>query len=76
MLRPAWLPNGTPPSAGAQPGGSDMFTAALDKLVGVGTITAAQETAIVKALSTGMQGGPGQGGAPSQTGGSSSTQTQ
>jgi len=59
---------GTQPSAGATPpsgagtGPSGMFTTALDKLVKAGTITSAQETAIVSALSSGM-GAPG--GAPS-----------
>ena len=72
---PGATPNGTPPSAAARPGGSGMFTAALDKLVSAGTITAAQETAIAKALSSGMQGGPGQGVA-TPTGSSSTTQTQ
>ena len=64
---------GAPPSAGAQPspgaapsgsrpGPSAMFTAALDALVGKGTITATQEKAIVAALAAGMRGGPQTGG--------------
>jgi hypothetical protein len=64
---------GTPLSAGAQPspgaapsgsrpGPSAMFTAALDALVGKGTITTTQEKAIVAALAAGMRGGPQTGG--------------
>jgi hypothetical protein len=60
------------PSAGAQPSGGQppdpdaMFTTALDPLVKKGTITAAQEKAVIAALSQSMPGGaPGQqGGAP------------
>jgi hypothetical protein len=39
-----------------------MFTAALDALVGKGTITTTQEKAIVAALAAGMRGGPQTGG--------------
>jgi hypothetical protein len=57
---------GTPPDAVSRPDPGVMFAAALDELVAAGTITADQETAIVEALDSGMQGGPGQGGAPAQ----------
>ena len=77
-------PSGSMPSPGATPQGggsqgtmpdpSQMFSSALDKLVSGGTITSAQETAISKALSSAMQGGPGQqGGTKTQAGSSSST---
>ena len=82
-------PSGSMPSPGATPRGgstgamrdpSQLFSTALDKLVSNGTITSAQGTAISKALSSAMQGGPGrQGGTTTQTGSSSSsssTQTQ
>ena len=78
MPSPGATPRGG--STGAMPDPSQLFSTALDKLVSKGTITSAQETAISKALSSAMQGGPGrQGGATTQTGSSSSsspTQTQ
>ena len=63
-------PSGEMPAAGATPPGggqqgsmpdpSQMFGTALDDLVGDGTITTSQETAISEALSAVMQqGGPG-----------------
>jgi len=78
MPSPGATPRGG--STGAMPDPSQLFSTALDKLVSKGTITSAQETAISKALSSAMQGGPGrQGGTTTQTGSSSSsspTQTQ
>jgi len=58
---------GAQPSAGATPGAqmqggppdmSSLFTTALDPLVKAGTITSAQETAVIAALSTRPQGAP------------------
>ena len=73
---PGATPSGdTPPDAGARPDPGSMFTDALEELVEGGTITADQETAIVEALSAGMQGGPSQGGAPAQSDGTSTTQS-
>ncbi len=79
-------PGGSMPSPGATPqGGSEgampdpsrLFSSALDKLVSDGTITSAQRTAIGKALSSAMQGGPGQqGGATTQTGASSAADSR
>jgi len=72
MPSPGATPRGG--STGAMPDPSQLFSTALDKLVSKGTITSAQETAISKALSSAMQGGPGrQGGTTTQTGSSSST---
>lgn len=51
---------GATPSPGAQrPGASGTFSTALAKLVANGTITKAQQTAIIKALSSGFRGGGG-----------------
>jgi hypothetical protein len=53
----------TPPSGGQQgsaPDAGQMFSSTLDGLASDGTITSAQETAILKALSSAMQNaGPG-----------------
>jgi hypothetical protein len=58
---------GAQPSAGATPGAqaqggppdmSSLFTTALDPLVKAGTISAAQEKAVITALSTRPQGAP------------------
>lgn len=65
----------TPPSdmQGASPQGgppdmSSTFSSALDDLVNSGTITSAQQTAIVEALTATMpQGGPGGGASPAAT---------
>ena len=73
-------PSGSMPSAGATPpsgaqggtqGPSKLFSVALAKLVSDGTITSAQKTAISSALSSAMQGGPGQQGATTTQTGSS-----
>jgi len=66
---------GTPLDAGSRPDPGAMFSSALGELVTAGTITADQETAIVEALSSGMQGGRAQGGAPAQPDGTSTTQS-
>ena len=72
MPSPGATPRGG--STGAMPDPSQLFSTALDKLVSNGTITSAQGTAISKALSSAMQGGPGrQGGTTTQTGSSSSS---
>jgi hypothetical protein len=72
---------GGQPSAGATPGAqaqggppdmSALFTTALDPLVEAGTITAAQEKAVIAALSTRPQGAPA-GSQPSGQSGSGST---
>jgi hypothetical protein len=60
------MPQGSPPAqTGGQqadrPDPSTMFSNALDDLVAAGTITAAQEEAVLTALSAAM---PQQGGAP------------
>ena len=73
-------PSGSMPSSGATPpsgaqggmqGPSKMFSSALAKLVSDGTITSAQKTAISSALSSAMQGGPGQQGGTTTQNGSS-----
>ena len=63
---------GASPTGGAPQGGppdmSSMFSSALDDLVSSGTITSAQQTAIVEALTAAMpQGGPGGGASPAAT---------
>jgi hypothetical protein len=58
---------------------SSLFTTALAPLVNAGTISAAQEKAVIAALSTRPQGAPqgtqpsGQSGSGSSSGSSSST---
>ncbi len=73
---------GAQPSAGAtsgaQPQGgpqnmSSLFTAALDPLVKAGTITEAQETAVIAALSTRPQGAPSGAQPSSQSGAATQT---
>lgn len=73
---------GAQPSAGATPGGqpqggpqnmSSLFTAALDPLVKAGTITKAQETAVIAALSTRPQGAPSGAQPSSQSGAATQT---
>jgi len=66
-------PGATPPSGaqGGMQGPSKMFSSALAKLVSDGTITSAQKTAISSALSSAMQGGPGQQGGTTTQNGSS-----
>jgi competence protein ComGC len=59
---------GTPPAGqqGSMPDASQMFGSTLDELVGDGTITASQQSAISEALSSAMQqAGPGQQGSSS-----------
>jgi hypothetical protein len=61
MLSPGATPQGGTPQQGSMPDPSQMFSSALAALVDDGTITSAQQTAIVEALSAAMQqGGPGQ----------------
>lgn len=63
---------GATPSPGAQrPGASGTFSAALAKLVANGTITQAQQTAVIKALSSGFKGGGGPPESQSSGGGTS-----
>ena len=65
---------GATPLSGAQggmQGPSWMFSSTLAKLVSDGTITSAQKTAISSALSSAMQGGPGQQGGTTTQNGSS-----
>jgi hypothetical protein len=67
-------PGATPPSGAQAPSGGQapqggrgptaMFSKALASLVSDGTISATQKTAIVKALSAGLQGGPSGGQQP------------
>jgi hypothetical protein len=60
MPSPGATPQGGTPQ-GSMPDPSQMFSSALAALVDDGTITSAQQTAIVEALSAAMQqGGPGQ----------------
>ncbi len=76
---------GAQPSAGATPGAqtqggppdmSSLFTTALDPLVKAGTITSAQEKAVITALSTRPQGAPAGAQPGAQPTGQSGSTTQ
>lgn len=64
---PGATSGGASPQSGSRPDPGTMFSSALDTLVDKGTITAAQEKAIAKALSAAVLSGA-QGGTPSQGG--------